>query len=139
MAGFDIGIGWHSPRSCGSWSIWAFSFVANQALGEVTSNYYKKTQLTFLGLYFRFFLLTPIAEIRNETEECVTGNYMRRHIDAFADTDKDKVIQIINRVIGGLSTREEMARFIYIVLEEFTRDVESHDEQMELWHGRKPN
>ncbi len=135
MAGFDIGIGWHSPRSCGSWSIWAFSFVANQALGEVASNHYKMTQFTMLGLYFRIFLLTPLADIRNETEECVTGNYMRREIDAFADADKNKVIQMIYRNIKGMS-KEQTARYTYLVLESFTRDVEAH---VNLWHGRKPN
>ena len=99
---FDIGIGWHSRRSCGgSWSSWVISFVTNEALGEPTSNHFKMIQLTILGFYFRVYLSEPIADIRNETEECVTGHYMGREIDAFADADKNKVIQIINRVIGG--------------------------------------
>ena len=71
MTGFDIGIGWHSRRSCGgSWSSWVISFVTNQALGELTSNHFKMVQLTILGFYFRVYLSEPIADIRNETEEC---------------------------------------------------------------------
>ena len=141
MTDFDIGVGWHSRRSCGNWLGWVFSFVTHEAVGELTSNHFKIAHLTILGFYFRVYLSEPIAAIRNETEECdgVTGNYMRRHIDAFADADKDKVMQTINRVIGRLSTREELALFIYNVLDQFSRDVELHDEQMELWHGRKPN
>ncbi len=71
MTGFDIGIGWHSRRSCGgSWSSWVFSFVTNEALGELTPNRFKTAQLTILGFYFRVYLSEPIADIRNETEEC---------------------------------------------------------------------
>lgn len=141
MTGFDIGIGWHNRRGCGgSWSSWAFSFVTNEALGEVTPNHYKMVQLTILGFYFRVYLLGPIANIRNETEQCdgVTGDYMGRAKDLFADMEKDKVIQKINRAMQSFS-REEMPLFIYEVLEQSRLHAESQEAQRELWHGRKPN
>jgi len=142
MTGFDIGIGWQTRRGCGgSWSGWAFSFVTQEALGELTPNHYKMFQLTILGFYFRSYLIGPIADVRSETEECdgLTGDYIGREIiNGFACTEKDQVIQTIYRAIKGLS-REGTAQFIYCALEKFSRDVELHDEQMELWHGRKPN
>ncbi len=141
MTGFDIGIGWHNRRGCGgSWSSWAFSFVTNEALGEVTPNHYKMVQLTILGFYFRSYLIGPIADIRNETEQCdgVTGDYMGRAIDLFVATDKEKIIQKINRAIENFS-REELPLFIYSVLEQSRLDAESQEAQRELWHGRKPN
>ncbi len=140
MTGFDIGIGWHNWRGCGSWSGWAFSFVTQEALGELTPNHYKMFQLTILGFYFRAYLMGPIADIRSETAECdsVTGDYMGRAIDLFVATDKDKVIQKINRAIENFS-REELPLFIYSVLEQSRLDAESQEAQRELWHGRKPN
>lgn len=140
MTGFDIGIGWHNRRGCGSWSGWAFSFVTQEALGELTPNHYKMFQLTILGFYFRAYLMGPIADIRSETAECdsVTGDYMGRAIDLFVATDKDKVIQKINRAIENFS-REELPLFIYSVLEQSRLDAESQEAQRELWHGRKPN
>ncbi len=139
MRDFDIGIGWHSRRSCGgSWSSWVISFVTHKAVGELIPKDYKIAQLTILGFYFRVYLSGPIADIRNETEECVTGNHMRRHIDAFADTEKDKVMQTINRAIENFS-REEIPLFIYEVLEQSRLHEESQEAQRELWHGRKPN
>jgi len=141
MTGFDIGIGWHNRRGCGgSWSSWAFSFVTQEALGELTPNHYKMFQLTILGFYFRVYLLGPIADIRSETEEGngVTGDYMGRAIDLFVATDKDKVIQKINRTIENFS-REELPLFIYSVLEQSMLHLESQEAQRELWHGRKPN
>ena len=62
MTDFDIGIGWHSKRNCGSWSGWAFSFVTNEALGELAPNHYKMVQLTILGFYFRGYLLGPVGK-----------------------------------------------------------------------------
>ncbi len=140
MTGFDIGIGWHNRRGCGSWSGWAFSFVTQEALGELTPNHYKMFQLTILGFYFRAYLMGPIADIRSETAECdsVTGDYMGRAIDLFVATDKDKVIQKINRAIENFS-REELPLFIYSVLEQSRLHAESQEAQRELWHGRKPN
>ncbi len=140
MTGFDIGIGWHNRRGCGSWSGWAFSFVTQEALGELTPNHYKMFQLTILGFYFRVYLIGPIADIRSETEEGngVTEDYMGRAIDLFVATDKDKVIQKINRAIENFS-REELPLFIYSVLEQSRLDAESQEVQRELWHGRKPN
>ncbi len=140
MTGFDIGIGWHNRRGCGSWSGWAFSFVTQKALGELTPNHYKMFQLTILGFYFRSYLIGPIADIRGETEEGngVTGDYIGRAIDLFVATDKDKVIQKINRAIENFS-REELPLFIYSVLEQSRLDAESQEAQRELWHGRKPN
>jgi len=87
-------------------------------------------QLTILGFYFRVYLSGPIADIRNETEECVTGDY--------ADMEKDKVMQTINRAIEKFST-EELPLFIYEVLEQSRLHAESQEAQRELWHGRKPN
>ncbi len=140
MKGFDIGIGWHNRRGCGSWSGWAFSLVTQEALGELTPNHYKMFQLTILGFYFRSYLIGPIADIRSETEECdgVTGDYMGRTNDLFIATDKDKVIQKINRAIQNFS-REELPLFIYSVLEQSRLHAESQEAQRELWHGRKPN
>ena len=140
MTGFDIGIGWHNRRGCGSWSGWAFSFVTQEALGELTPNHYKMVQLTILGFYFRSYLIGSIANIRSETGEGngVTGDYMGRAIDLFVATDKDKVIQKINRAIENFS-REELPLFIYSVLEQSRLDAESQEAQRELWHGRKPN
>ena len=67
---FDIGIGSHSERSCGSWSGWVFRFVTHEAVGELIPTDYKMVQLTILGFYFRVYLSGPILNIRNETEEC---------------------------------------------------------------------
>ena len=140
MTGIDIGIGWHNRKGCGSWSGWAFSFVTQKALGKLTPNHYKMVQLTILGFYFRSYLMGPIADIRSETEEGngVTGDYMGRAIDLFVATDKDKVIQKINRAIENFS-REELPLFIYSVLEQSRLHAESQEAQRELWHGRKPN
>ncbi len=140
MTGIDIGIGWHNRSGCGSWSGWAFSFVTQKALGKLTPNHYKMVQLTILGFYFRVYLIGPIADIRSETEEGngVTEDYMGRAIDLFVATDKDKVIQKINRAIENFS-REELPLFIYSVLEQSRLHAESQEAQRELWHGRKPN
>ena len=63
---------------------------------------------------------------------------MGRAIDLFVATDKDKVIQKINRAIENFS-REELPLFIYSVLEQSRLHAESQEAQRELWHGRKPN
>ncbi len=128
MRDFDIGIGWHSRRSCGgSWSSWVISFVTHKAVGELIPNHFKIAQLTILGFYFRVC-----------TKECVTGDYMERANDLFAATEKDKIMQTINRALENFS-REEIPLFIYEVLEQSRLHAESQEAQRELWHGRKPN
>ncbi len=138
MTDFDIGVGWHSRRSCGNRLGWVFSFVTHEAVGELIPKDYKIAQLTILGFYFRVYLSGPILNIRNETEECVTGDYMGRATERFADTEKDKVMQTINRALENFS-REEIPLFIYEVLEQSRLHAESQEAQRELWHGRKPN
>jgi len=124
---FDIGVGWHSERSCGSWSGWAFSCVTHEAVGELTLNHFKIAQLTILGFYFRVC-----------TKECVTGDYMERATDLLADMEKEKIMQTINRAIESFS-REQIPLFIYEVLEQSRLHAESQEAQREWWHGRKPN
>ena len=63
---------------------------------------------------------------------------MEREFNILAEKDKDEALQIIYQALEGLS-REDTARLIYCAFEKFTRDVEEHDAQMSLWHGRKPN
>ncbi len=127
MTDFDIGVGWHSRRSCGNWLGWVFSFVTHEAVGELTLNHFKIAQLTILGFYFRVC-----------TKECVTGDYMERATDLIAATEKDKTMQTINRALENFS-REEIPLFIYSVLEQSRLHAESQEAQWELWHGRKPN
>ncbi len=70
MTDFDIGIGWHSEKSCGTRSAWVYSFVTQEALGELAPNYYKMAQLTILGFYFRVYLSARILDTTDEAEEC---------------------------------------------------------------------
>ncbi len=65
MTDFDIGIGWHSAKSCGFWSAWVFSFVTHEDIGELIPKDHRMAQLTILGFYFRIYLSGPLLKIRN--------------------------------------------------------------------------
>ncbi len=54
---FDIGIGWQTWGNYGSVRNWVFGIYTNEGMGEMTENRLAGWMITFLGFYFRIYVM----------------------------------------------------------------------------------